>query len=270
MLRMRSVTLAISCAAMMAVSCGKKEEAGGGDAGAGGREGDGRVASHIGETLTAKGFRILQQRAAPSQRSGSNAVCLTYRAADGKSGGVYYVFTPIESGSERVGWHWHFDSNPPDSAAFMEINHDGLWDARVYRGKDAVDQIQGEDFWLFLNDHAGTVSLNGPASAPGVWKCFDGDSTSSWTSKKSEAFVDFANPVGLDDGELIVRLGQSNRPRSVDVLLGDRKLQSFPLEDNAGRQRFTMDPASKNAEMIRLEFDGGSGDEIEISELEIR
>ncbi|HEX5131002.1 MAG TPA: hypothetical protein VFX92_00795 [Candidatus Krumholzibacteria bacterium] len=272
MKRMR-IAVVVTLVIGLLVACGKSGEKKSEGSGATGAGADSTaVPSSVGLALTAKGFRVIDERRVPSERSGRNASAVVYRSADGAAGGVYYVLQPIDTGPEEIGWHWHFAGDAPDSVLFTELNHDGLWDMQVYSGGGkTLDLVQGDSFWLMGPARKGTVALNGASSQPdGLWKCFDGDSTTAWTATGQTAYVEFPSPLGLEAGELSVQLAGDNRPGKVTVSAGDQKLQTVDLSDTINRQTFALDPATRQAAVIRLEFSGGSGGAISISELGIR
>lgn len=267
---MRARVFAV-CLAGVVLACGKSSEKK--EAGAPGGAADSTVAvpSAIGASLAAKGFKVVQDAPAPAQRGSRKASALVYQAAGRAGGGVVYVTRPVDGVVESVGWHWYFADAAPDSAVFTEINRDGLWDVRVYFGERTVDMIQGESFSLLGGGHAGTAAMNGPSSAAGdLWKCFDGDSTTAWRSPKSGAFVEIPLPLGVERGELRVQLGEADRPSQLEVYAGERKIQTVKLADENTRQSFPLDPAVRDAASLRIEVEGGSGDAVAISELEIR
>lgn len=261
--------MVLVCLALAVAGCGKSQE----------KEAardtavpaDSSSASGVAGALATRGFAVVGERAAPSQRSGHRAALVTYRSADGVRGGVVYVLRPLDGTGEQVGWHWYFADAAPDSAALVEINRDGLWDARVYFGGRALDMVQGEAFSLLGRGHAGAAAMNGASSsAADLWKCFDGDSTTAWRSPARKAFIELPLPLGAARAELDVQLAERNRPRSLDVYAGDRKLQSIDLPDGIMRQTYRLDPAARDAGAIRIEVKGGESDSVAISELEIR
>lgn len=227
--------------------------------------------SEISAALKAKGFRIVQDRSVPNQRASRKASAVVYRAADGKSGGVIYVTRPTESPVEHVGWHWYFSDAAPDSVVFTEINRDGLWDARVFLGDRTMDLIQGEAFSLLGSERDGTAAMNGASSAPAeLWKCFDGDSATAWRSPRASAFIEIPVPLGIERAELVVQLADTDQPAKLEVRAGDRKLQTIELSEGIAKQKFSLDPAAREATSLRIDVTGGKGDAVAISELEIR
>jgi hypothetical protein len=227
--------------------------------------------SALAAMFAARGLRVVEERDAPTQRSGRTAAAVVYRTADGGRGGVVYLTKPIGGTTERIGWHWYFSDGAPDSVVFAEINRDGLWDARVFTGGRSVDLIQGESFLLLGREKRGRGALNGPSSAPAeLWKCFDGDSATAWRSPKDGAFIEIPCPLGVESAELDVQLAPDDQPERLDVYADDRKLQSIDLSGGIARQSFPLDPAVREAATVRIEVRGGRGDSVAISELEIR
>ncbi|MDH4036824.1 MAG: hypothetical protein OEX18_14310 [Candidatus Krumholzibacteria bacterium] len=229
------------------------------------------VPSAISAALEAKGFKVVQDGPAPSQPAGRKASLVVYRTPDGKQGGVVYALRPLDLPDERVGWHWYFADAAPDSAALAEINRDGLWDVRIYFRGRTVEAIQGESFSLLGRERRGMEAMNGAASAPAAsWKCFDGDSTSAWQSPRRDAFIDVPVPLGIQRAELDVLLAAEDQPGKITVYADGRKLQTLELSSTIARQTFRLDPDVRTAAEIRLEVEGGKGDSVAVSELEIR
>lgn len=219
--------------------------------------------------IAAKGYRIVQARRFPAQLAARRATVVVYQSNDGTRGGVLYT-QRMGDGPHRVSWHWLFQDSAPDSIQAVEINSDGLWDARVFmKGGKVVDLIQGEAFTFMGPERDGLAVLNGASSAPEqLWKCFDGDSTTAWQSPMNGAFIEIPNPFGLAAGELSVRLADTDRPNKLELVAGDAK-QSIDLAEKAGEQHFKLDAAMTAAPSIRLEF-RGAGASVAVSELGIR
>jgi hypothetical protein len=219
--------------------------------------------------ITSKGYRVVQARRFPAQLAARRATVVVYQAGDGKSGGILYTLR-MGDGPDRVSWHWVFGDAAPDSVQPIELNNDGLWDARVYmRGGKVVEFIQDDTFTFMGPEREGLVAFNGASSAPaGLWKCFDGDSTTAWKSPAKDAFIEVPNPFGLQAGELTMRLAGQDRPERVELVAGDAK-QILDLAATTAEQRFTLDAAVASAPSIRLELQG-SGASVAISELGIR
>ena len=272
MKRFRWFLIGSACLAGCLLACGEssKQESAGGTSAA---DADSAVVmpSAIGAGFRAKGFVIVQERPAPAQRSGHKASAIVYHSRDGKNGGVVYVLRHTDQPTERVGWHWFFADAAPDSVVFTELNRDGLWDARVFFGSTSIDLLQREEFSLLGRDRSSTGAMNGASSSSaGLWMCFDGDSATAWRAPRKGAFVEIPIPLGVERAELDVQLAGDDQPARLDVYAGDQKLQTIDLSDGIARQSFRLDPAARGAESIRIEFEGGDGDSVAVSELEIR
>jgi hypothetical protein len=269
------------------LSCGKGEKtadtqqtdqtstAGGkaaGGQGAAGRQAGAITAENapFAPAITGKGYRIVQARRFPSQVDARRASVVVYRAADGSRGGVLYVRS-FGGESPQPVWHWFFRDGAPDSVQAADINHDGLWDVRVFMsGGTSVDYLQDEAFTFMGRERDGLVAMNGESSAPtDMWKAFDADTSTAWQSPAPGAFLEVPNPFGLETGELSVQLSGRDRPKKVALFAGDRKAQEFDLAATEEEQRFLLDPSLRSAESIRVVLEGAGGS-VAISEMEIR
>ena len=266
---MTRVRCFVVCLVVLGLACGKSSEKK--------AEGDSSRAkadsssSVVAAALAAKGFVVVNERPAPSQRSSRKASLVVYRSPDGARGGVVYLTRPLDIPEENIGWHWYFADAAPDSAALLEINRDGLWDARVYFAGRSMDMIQGESFSLLGRGREGSEALNGASTAPAdLWKCFDGDSATAWRSPAKDAFIELPVPLGVTQAQLDVQLSDRNRPEKLGVYAGERKLQTIQLSDGTARQSFALDPAVRDASSLRLVVEGAAADSVAISELEIR
>lgn len=223
--------------------------------------------STLAPLLQAKGFRIAWIRRAPAQLSGHRATTAVYRSEDGARGGVLYMQRATDE--EGVTWHWYFADAAPDSVQVIEINGDGLWDARVFMsGGTTRDFIQGETFTL-MTDRSARFAMNGAASAGESWKAFDGDTTTAWQAPASGAFIEIPLPMGAGSGELSVRVADGSRASKLEIFAGDKKVQDVPLEGSNEFQRIPLDPELQQAPSIRLVVEGPAAT-VAISELEIR
>ncbi len=269
---MRFARRFVPCLLLFVLACGKSPDDRKATGGAG-KPADAPPAGSaaVASMLEAKGYSVVQNRRAPAQRPGTVASAVVYRAQDGKRGGVLYVVRPVEGTEESIFWHWYFTDGAPDSVSFMEMNRDGLWDARIYAGERKLDMIQGESFWLLGKNRSAVAALNGPSSAPeDLWKCFDGDSTTAWRSSKSGAFIEIPSPLGTPEGRLDVQLANEGRPRKLTVYADGDRVQTVDLADTGNRQSFQLDPAVRDASLIRVEIEGGSDESVAISEMELR
>jgi hypothetical protein len=77
-------------------------------------------------------------------------------------------------------------------------------------------------------------------------------------------------PLGVRDAEMDVQLASYDQPGKITVFADGRKLQTIDLSGTQVRQTFRLDPGVRGAADIRLEVEGGKGDSVAISELEIR
>jgi hypothetical protein len=222
------------------------------------------------ETITARGYRVVQARRFPSQVDARRASVVVYRTPDGSRGGILYVRGFGNDAPQPV-WHWYFRDGAPDSVQALDLNRDGLWDVRVFfaAGKTA-DYLQDQAFTFAGRERGGLVAMNGASSAPaGAWKAFDADTTTVWQSPSQGAYLEIPNPFGLEAGEMSVRLADQARPRKIALFEGGRKVQEFELAPTGQEQRFQLDAALKSAESIRVVVEGAGGS-VAISDLEIR
>jgi len=258
--------------------CGKKDsqkttgDANGKDSTAavsGSTEGEINVSNApFGAVVTGRGFKVVQAREFPAQLTSRRGAVVVYQSADATNGGIVYTMS-MPGQPDKVVWHWRFTDQAPDSIAALELNGDGLWDVRVYmRGGKTVDMEQDRDFCFRGPERDALAAMNGPASAPELWKAFDGDTATAWSSPAANAYIEMANPFGLTAGELAVRLAGGNRPGKL-TLTGGSASQSLDLEPTAEEQRFTLDAGFKEAPTIRVEFDA-KGANVALSELGIR
>ena len=219
--------------------------------------------------ITSKGYRIVQAKRFPAQLAARRATVVVYQSSDGKRGGVLYTQRMI-SGPDLVSWHWLFADGAPDSIQALELNNDGLWDARVFmKGGKVLEFIQGQTFTFMGPEREGLIALNGESSTPAdLWKCFDGDTATVWRSPASRAFIDVPNPFGLGVGELTVRLADNDRPGKIELVAGDAR-QALDLAETLDEQRFKLTPEQAAAPLIRLEIQG-SGANVAVSELGLR
>jgi hypothetical protein len=197
-----------------------------------------------------------------------------YRSPDGGHGGILYAEANAQ-GYDLI-WHWYFDDDVPLSIEPVEVNGDGLWDARL-KMKDgkSVDYIQDQTFTLAAGPRDDRIALNGESSAPvaarfPLWQCFDGDSTTTWTSS-ARAYVDLPAPLGIESGVLMVRTADVDRPKKCKVVADGKTVREFELENRAGLQTVDLGEQVRKARKVRFEIDSsyGSGD-VAIAELELK
>jgi len=218
-------------------------------------------------TITSKGFQIAQAKRFPAQVDARRAAVVVY--GSGGKGGVLYV-RGFENDAPRPVWHWYFDNAAPDSITALDINRDGLWDVRVFMaGGKTTDFVQDTDFSFTGAEHDGLFANNGASSnSKDLWKAFDADSSTAWTSPASGAYIDIPNPFGLEVGQLTVREAGGSRPTRLEIGDGTKKLQDCDLESTSEEQRFQLDAAVKALPVIRVTV-VGKGKNVALSELGI-
>ncbi|MBI4720157.1 MAG: hypothetical protein HY770_02800 [Chitinivibrionia bacterium] len=178
-------------------------------------------------------------------------------------------------------WHWHLKGFVPESIYAEEINEDGLWDIRVTAGKQhTLTFTQGTDFTFDAKPRGDLLALNGTVDPPAVpdhdlWRCFDGDSTTTWETilgEQNKVVLDLVAPFGVAEDVLIVETAEDNQPKEVEAYAGDRKIDTFKLKDKAGKQILRLSPSIKGAKNVRLVFKSshGKSDRVAIAELGLK
>jgi len=260
------VLLAVMTAALI-VGCGGDSDAGGDTASS---ESAGVTTMPVegapfGDRIAAAGYQVVQFRGFPAQRPGRDAFAVVYR--NGSEGGVLYTSSQGNSGDQPV-WHWYFNDGAPDSTSYLELNDDGLWDVRVYFGEKHRDFIQESDFSFFGKLRSDLITLNGEASEQdGLWKAFDGDTTTAWTAGADKGWMEVGCPLGLRDGVLSLQLGREGGPTKVTVKADGKRVDAFDLEGTALEQVFQLGDGVMDASVVRLEFSGGEG---AVAEVQLR
>ncbi|HXV14651.1 MAG TPA: hypothetical protein VEC56_10655 [Candidatus Krumholzibacteria bacterium] len=225
-------------------------------------------AATLAPVLEARGFRLVTTQRVPAQLSARRAVAAIYRSQDGARGGVVYM-QRANNTTEGITWHWYFADGAPDSLQLVELNGDGLWDARVFMaGGTTRDFIQGETFTL-MTDREARFAMNGASSGTDAWKAFDGDTTTAWQSPAKGAFVEIPLPIGLEAGTLSLRVAGGGHVGKVAIYAGDKKVQDVDLKDTGTLRDVPLDAAVKEAPAIRVVVEGRDAT-VAISELEIR
>jgi len=218
--------------------------------------------------LEARGFRVVATQKLPAQLSARRATAAVYRSQDGARGGVVYM-QRSSNDDPAITWHWYFADGAPDSIQLVELNGDGLWDARVFMaGGTTREFIQGETFTL-MTDRDARFAMNGAASGSASWKAFDGDTTTAWQSPSKDAYIEIPIPMGLEKGELQIQLAGGNRATKIEIFAGDKKVQDVALQNTSALQRVDLDDSLNDATSIRVVVEGPSST-VAISELGIR
>jgi hypothetical protein len=280
MLRIKPFVVVIACllVGLMAVSCGKSGEQG--TKGKSKPKEAGKPASSLknvvkdaideaslddefakGRTLIeSAGFVVKSYKSFPAEEVTKKGRVLIYTDKQGKhSGGVLYV--------KRVGfqtspaWHWYFEDMVPDSVDRVELNHDGLWDIRIVSTRGQVEKyIQDEAFTLSATERNDWIAMNGSSSPPaseaaGMWRCFDGDTTTAWKSPLTNgAFLEFEAPFGVKNGNLTLCAMPSDQPRRCTVYADGKQAAQIEFKPVAGRQLISLGQGVVGAKKIRLEF----------------
>ena len=225
------------------------------------------------------GFVVASYGDFPSQEVNKKGRVLVYTDKGGtKSGGVVYL--KKTSGIVAQSWHWYFDGMAPESVKNVELNNDGLWDIQITGKKGEVEEFtQDDSFTLFARDRSDWLAMNGTSSPPvsgefGMWKCFDGDTTTAWKSSVAggEAFVEFFTPFGSAGGILSINTLKTGQPGTCVVSADGKKVDEIELKPVAGRQMFQLNDKARKATTIRLVFGSvhGGGDVVEVGELSLK
>jgi hypothetical protein len=220
------------------------------------------------------GFIVKEYANFPVQEIAKKGRILVYTDKKEKqSGGVIYL--KITGTESAPAWHWYFQDMVPDSAVKKEINQDGLWDLSIVstHGK-VMDYIQDESFTLAAKERSDWIAENGTSSAPvspefGLWKCFDGDTTTAWKSPAGGAFVEFAVPFGVQQGTLALTTLGNEQPRGCTVYADGKQAAQIEIQPVAGRQMFALGEGVRGAKTVRLEFTSvhGNGNAVSVAEL---
>ena len=220
--------------------------------------------------ITGKGFQVVQAKRFPAQVDARRATVVVYRAGDNARGGILYV-RGFQDDAPRPVWHWYFSDGAPDSVMAIDINRDGLWDVRAFMvGGTTRDFVQDADFTFRGAEHEGLIAMNGTSSAPqDLWKAFDADTSTAWKAPASGAYIVIPNPLGVEAGQLTVRLAGGSRPGKLEIGDGTKKLQEVDLAATAEEQKFQLDASVKSLPTIRIDV-VGSGKNVALSELELQ
>ncbi len=206
----------------------------------------------FGARIEAAGFQIVRTRPMPAVRPGWHGTAVVYRRGD--SGGVLWA-SRGPAGTERALWNWYFDDAAPDSIVPVELNDDGLWDARIHLGSRAREYVHGRDFALGEGAKAAPLAL--PSNAPdGAWRVLDGDTASTWAAGRSGELT-LAAPLGAEAGEIAVHVAPSKSPVRVSVSAGETSTETtIPAGKSVGRVELNEVAPSPDARVqVRVESD---------------
>ena len=220
--------------------------------------------------IKSKGYTVIQARRFPAQVDARRATVVVYRAGDNARGGILYV-RGFQDDAPKPVWHWYFSDGAPDSVMAIDINRDGLWDVRAFMvGGTTRDFVQDSDFTFRGAEHDGLTAMNGASSSPdGLWKAYDADSSTAWTAPSSGAYIELPNPLGVQAGQLTVRLAGGSRPSKLEIGDGTQKLQEVDLAATAEEQTFQLDAKVKDLSTIRIDV-VGTGKSVALSELALQ
>lgn len=230
------------------------------------------------DMIDGAGFRAQVFKKFPSQEQGVKGRILVYGGKKDTGGIIYFQ----KRGSTiSPAWHWYFDDFAVDSLEAVELNDDGLWDIRVTdTGGGIHSLLQEQDFTLMARPRADFLALNGTSSPPaepghGLWKCFDGDSTTSWRTTfgtDSKATIELRSPFGVRDGILTIGTASPGCPKECDVFADGKRIDQLKLENTTGRQMFRLDESVKGATEIRIVFTAGYDPEriVSVTELSLK
>ena len=264
----RNIVRTLSAVAVcgLLASCGGSGESGG--TASSGKPAEAVADAPMAQELAAAGFQAVFSRSFPAQVPGKKANAVAYQDKSGKGvGGIIYTLG-YEAAAQSVVWHWYFDDGAPDSLQAVELNDDGLWDVIVYmRGGTTREFIQDTDFTFVAPERNDRIAMNGGASSTeGLWRVFDGDSTTAWGG--ANASVTIPTPLGLEDGTLVIQLTKDKRPGKCEVKVDGKKVDEFDLAATNEAQSFSLDATVKTADAVELRF-SGDGDVL-VSEVGIR
>jgi hypothetical protein len=200
------------------------------------------------------GLTVVHYGPFPAQIQYRRAGAITYRARDGRRGGVLIAQGVATGVPDQVAWHWYFADAVPDSSARAEINGDGLWDVRVYMHDGGVREfVQGRDFTLLIAERDDRVALNGASSDPAlVWYCFDGDTATAWEGASGkDSWIEIPAPLGVEAGLLRVRLTEAGQPERLAIEADGKTVAEVDLEATSGEQLIEV-PELRGARSVRL------------------
>jgi len=235
---------------------------------------------NVTQMVEAAGYVTKEYSQFPVQEIGMNGRMLVYTDKKGKSSGgliffkkTGFVVTPA--------WHWYFDNNVPESVKKIELNDDGLWDIRItMKDGDVLELLQDDSFDLTAFERSDWIALNGTSSEPvsadhKMWKCFDGDSSTTWSSSAGdgkETFLEVPAPFGIEEGILTLQTAQENQPLHCTLYADGKKVQEFELQPTAASQVVRLEEGVKGAKRVKLTFDSvhGGGDVVSVAEMGLK
>lgn len=228
------------------------------------------------DVLKQAGYEAVFYRQFPAPIPGKKGSVVAYQSAEGgEDGGVLY-FEGQEDLHTLV-WHWHFDEAPVWVTP-VEVNEDGLWDMRINtKNGGQFELLHEESFALYAGKRNDLIALNGTSSDAvdpkyRLWHCFDGDTTTVWTMSVKGgdgAYIEVKTPLGVTDGILSVQAPQGKGPKDCEIVVDGTNVQSLELQDTAGKQLVSLDPAVQAAKSIRLVVKSSYADNEEVSIAEI-
>ncbi len=231
------------------------------------------------EIIEAAGFVVASYGDFPSQEVNKKGRALIYTDKGAKkSGGVVYL--KKTGGFLSPSWHWYFENMVPEKVENVELNDDGLWDVQITGKNGEVEAFtQDDSFTLFAKDRSDWLAMNGTSSAPvseefGMWKCFDGDTTTAWKSSTAagETFIEFYTPFGSKGGILTIHTLETGQPGKCIISADGKKVDEIDLKPVAGSQMIQLNEKARKASAIRLVFSSvhGGGDVVEVGEIGLK
>ncbi len=212
------------------------------------------------DVINSGGYELIDYKAFPTQEQGVKGRIALYGADKKKGGGIIYLKKTVDGVFEA--WHWFFADMVPDSAVQVEINEDGLWDLRIFFAGKEMNLIQDESFTLMGEPREDWLAMNGGSSAavfPGneLWRCFDADTGTSWRSSLDNpggASIELNMPFGVHEGILTIVTGSDGRPEACEFFADGKRIDSFSLKDEAGRQMVRLPSKAAGARTVKLAF----------------
>ena len=227
--------------------------------------------------IESAGFTVKSYENFPAQEVGRKGRMLVYTDKKAKQSGGVIFFKKTGPAIAPV-WHWYFNDAVPETVSKVELNDDGLWDVKIVTTGGPLTFVQDGSFTLMAKDRSDWLAMNGQSSPPisedaAMWMCFDGDTTTAWTSavaSEGGAFVELYSPFGIEEGNLSLHTIATNQPKTCTVYADGKKIDTANMEASAVRQLMHID-ALKGAKQIRLVFESSyGGGNVSISEIAIK